>query len=120
MSQLYNAEPDKVSPAPTLPTRVRSVSLTSRSLTTGQAIATLEDAITFSPSAALIEPVIFNLTTLYELRLGAAQAAEKKLDLLVKVRRSLPLPLVPRSWVRAMLTTPSTRVDVTEGRSVGR
>lgn len=53
---------------------------------TGQAIATLEDAITFSPSAALIEPVIFNLTTLYELRLGAAQAAEKKLDLLVKVR----------------------------------
>lgn len=60
--------------------------LTSRSLTTGQAIATLEDAITFSPSAALIEPIIFNLTTLYELRLGAAQAAEKKLDLLVKVR----------------------------------
>jgi hypothetical protein len=54
------------------------------------AIATLEGAITASPSAALIEPLIFNITTLYELRLSAAAAMERKIELLVKVRLSLP------------------------------
>lgn len=62
------------------------------------AIATLEAAINASPSAALVEPLIFNITTLYELRLGTSAAMEKKIGLLVKVRllgrpgdRSLPL-----------------------------
>ena len=54
------------------------------------AIATLEGAIAASPSATLIEPLIFNVTTLYELRLSAAAAMEKKIDLLVKVKHDRP------------------------------
>lgn len=48
------------------------------------AIHTLNAALTISPSSALIEPLVFNLATLYELRQGTAASVESKIDLLVR------------------------------------
>ncbi|KAL7409429.1 hypothetical protein BDY24DRAFT_220603 [Mrakia frigida] len=50
-----------------------------------RAISIIEAAIATSPSSTLIEPIIFNLATLYELRMGQEACLEKKVELLVKV-----------------------------------
>ncbi|CDZ97421.1 Uncharacterized conserved protein [Phaffia rhodozyma] len=52
-----------------------------------EAIETLERAIELNPSEALVEPLIFNLATLYELRFDSEIASKKKVELLIKTTK---------------------------------